>query len=115
MATTHDERFAQIEQTYFDANNNYASDREKAPPDAQKGMVDANRNAAYEAYNDALAKQLSESGDAVEQAYSDLRTANQSVKQARADLIDIVNLIDKLGTASAKAKNLLDKAAEQLS
>jgi hypothetical protein len=112
MSTTHDERFAEIEKTYFDANNNYAADRAAAPNAVETAKVDNNRNAAYEAYNAALVAALSKNGTSVEQAYVQLKEANKSVKEARQSLEDIVDIIDKAGEATGKAGELVEKAKE---
>lgn len=106
----HDERFAQIEKTWFDARDNYEEDRAKAAILAEKKKVDRNHNKAFEAYTAALASALSRNATAVEVAYQELVDANKAVKEAREDLEAFPALLGKLTKATAASSDLVTKA-----
>jgi hypothetical protein len=108
--SNHDERFAQIKKTWFDARANYEEDRAKAPTLAEKKKVDGTHNEAFEAFAAALDSALSQNAPAVETAYQDLVDANKAVKKARDDLAAFPALLGKLTKATAASSDLVAKA-----
>lgn len=107
--SNHDERFAEIEKTWFDADGNYEDDHNNASA-ADKAKVTANRNAAYTAYIAAFHSVLTKHGNDVESIYKNLVSANKAIKKARADLEKIPKLLGMLAKATEKASDLVVKA-----
>lgn len=110
IVSDHDERFAQIEQTWFDARDNYEDDRAKATTSGEKKGVDQNHNKAFEAYAEALDVALNKTATAVETAYQSLVDANKAVQKARAEREWFPALLNKLTAATTASRGLLAKA-----
>lgn len=108
--SNHDQRFAQIQQTWFDARDNYEADRAKAATPEEKKKVDRNHNKAFEAYMEALDAALNKNATAVETAYQALIDANEAVVKARKDLEAFPALLNKLTAATTASRELLTEA-----
>jgi hypothetical protein len=115
MATTHDQRFAEIEANLLDAQRNYPSDLQRAgktsDADANKAAVQQNYNNAQTTYFSALVARLSKSGADIETAYDQLCSANAAVKKARVDVAEISQVVQLMAQATHAATSLLQLAA----
>ena len=103
MPSTSDDRIALIKSNYQDALDNEPHDLAAALTAADVTGVQANLATARNAFYTAAAADLSNSGDAIEDAYKVAQSAQQLVKQARAASEKIATLLGKLQTATEKA------------
>ena len=110
--TTKDERLALIQQNYNDSLENEPHDLARAKTAAQVTAIQANVAAARQTYYEALAAVLTQSGDAVEQAFQEAKKAQDAVKSARDQAEEIPTLMGKLQSATTSATDLL-KAAKK--
>src|SRR5258708_8423841 len=108
--STPQERLDALQSNYDEAINNEPTDLANAKSPQEVAAIQANVANARVAYFDAVAAMLSNSGDAVEQAYQAALGASADVEKARSDAEAVAKLIGKLGNATAKATDLLNKA-----
>lgn len=107
-------RLKQIQDTYLDAMRNRPNDLAKAETNEEREAVRANYVTAKDTYFAAAAADLSENGQAVEDAYDALSGANNAVVRARKDLVAFTELFGKMGNATEKAGELLAKAQKAI-
>lgn len=110
--STAQERLKAIQDNYDSASENEANDLAKTKLPEEVAAVQANVANARLAYYSAVTAMLTNSGDSVENAYEEAVKALATVKKARADAEQISKVIGKLGTATAKAADLLNKATK---
>ncbi len=110
--STKDERLALIHQNYNDALNNEPHDLARAKTAEQVTAIQANVAAARQTYFEAVAADLTQGGDAVEQAFREAKKAQDAVKSARDRAEEIPTLMGKLQSAAKSAADLL-KAAKK--
>jgi len=104
------DRMSVIEQNYKSALENEPHDLAQATTAAQVTTIQANVAAARQVYFTAEATQLTQSGNAVEAAYTAAKAANDAVAKARTDAADIATLMSTLTSATTAANNLLTAA-----
>jgi cellobiose-specific phosphotransferase system component IIA len=104
-------RFAEVEATWVDADNNYYLDMKRSRSEAQAMAIDRNWGEARAAYYRALADGLGHSAPEVDKAFSVLKQANKEVKSARNNSETLSRLIKKLEAATKAAMRLVLIAA----
>lgn len=108
--STPDDRLALIKQNYTDALDNEPHDLARATTPEQITTIQANVATARQTYYAAEAAALTQSGNAVEEAYQAAKAAQDSVSSARNQAAAIPTLISKLSSATQSASDLLKAA-----
>jgi hypothetical protein len=108
--STQKDRLDVIQGNYNDAVINEPSDLAQAATATQVAAVQQNVANARHTYFAAAVAALTNSGAAVEAAYTAAQTALNAVKQARANSEQITTLLQKLGSSTAAATSLLNAA-----
>ena len=111
--STDKERLAVIERNYKDALENEPHDLAQAQTAVDVTAIRANVATARETYFKALASELTNTGDAVEQTFQAAKAAQAAVKTARDEAAAIPTLIGKLKAATEAAQGLVDAAGKE--
>jgi hypothetical protein len=108
--TTTEAPLETIRTNYFEALENEDMDLAAAGSDARRTMITANVRSARQIYWDAKANQLSEQGQAVQDAHDAAKAANAAVKKAREQSETIATIVKLAIGATDAAGDLLDAA-----
>jgi len=100
------ESFDQIKDTWFTVRDNFQDAYAACQTQGQRDAVVAARDAARDAYYDALGKFFDESDPYVQQLTTELANENTTIKQELSSLQDVVNIIKVVGLAIKTATAL---------
>ena len=111
--STHEERFAVVDQAYKDARRSRKADRKACSGDADKlKAVNDNLDGLQTEMLRAANAWLAETGPDVEAAFKAASDAKAAVDQARQDAVDIVTRLGLFADLLGSVTTLIDKASK---
>ena len=105
--TKSEQRFLEVEQIWFDVDENYYKDMSRTRTDSQARRVETNWYNARTAYMRALADGLEKNSKDADNVLAELKAANKDVLKARKDSEKFTSLLEKVEDAVGNAMSLV--------
>lgn len=105
--TKSEQRFIEVEQLWFDLDENYFDDMSRTRSDSQARRVETSWYKARTSYMRALADGLEKNSKDADVALVELKTANKEIMKARKDSEKFTAILEKVEKAASSAMSLV--------